>query len=195
MSQPYIPRDNLTMKARRENFRARSVYKLEELDKKYKLLKQGMRVLDIGAAPGSWLQYTSKKIGDKGTVIGLDIKEIKPIALNVKTYVRDVTNLESIESILKTFGWKDVDLLLSDIAPSTTGIAEIDHGKSLELNHMVFEVSKKFLKPEGKLVMKVFEGKDFKQFLKLLETHYKKIIVTKSHASRERSKEMYIICQ
>jgi 23S rRNA (uridine2552-2'-O)-methyltransferase len=195
MPKPYQPNDILAQKARKENFRARSVYKLQELDAKYHLIQPGMHVLDVAAAPGSWMQYTVKKLGPNGHVLGLDLQEIEAIAGNVTTVVCDISNDNEIEKALADLGWVNVDLVLSDIAPSTTGISELDHGRSIDLNTIIYKAAKKFLKPGGRVVMKVFEGSTFQDFIKELRRNFKKVVVTKAKASRDRSKELYVICQ
>ena len=194
MSKPYIPNDKLSQKARKENYRARSVYKLMELDHKFRLIKPKTRVLDLAAAPGSWSQYCSEKIGDTGHVLGLDLQEIKYIAPNVTTAICDITYESRVGEQIKKLGWDKVDLILSDIAPSTTGIPNVDHGRSIELNTHIFELSKLFLKPKGNLVMKVFDGEDFTIFINMLKRYFSHVDRYKAKSSRERSKEIYVIC-
>lgn len=194
MSKPYIPNDKLTKKAKKENFRARSIYKLQELDHRYRLVQPGMKILDIAAAPGSWSQYCSEKVGEAGHILSVDIQEIKPIAQNVTTAVCDMRNIEEVKNELNKLGWEKVDLIISDIAASTTGIIAIDHSRSIELNTAIFETSKGFLKPGKKLVMKVFDGSDFTKFIQKLHTHFSKVETYRAKSSRERSKEVYVIC-
>lgn len=194
MPKPYTPNDKFSQKARHKGFRARSVFKLEELDQKFNLIEDGMSVLDLGAAPGSWLQYTSERIGSAGLAIGIDLKEISPIANNVITYPADVTDIKRIKQILKKFNLDKVDLILSDIAPNTTGIKYVDQKRSVELNQAIVETAKSFLQPRGKLVMKVFSGEDLTQFIKDLKKIFRNVSVTKVDASRDRSREVYIIC-
>lgn len=195
MPKAYTPNDKWSQKAKREQFRARSVYKLKELDAKFHLLAPGMKVLDIGAAPGSWLQYTAQNIGPEGHVLGLDLQEIAPVGDNVTTGVCDITKPEEIQAILKVLGWEKVDLILSDIAPSTTGVAEVDQKRSVDLNRAIFAASKLFLKPSGNLVLKVFDGRDFQIFIKELKAHFRETTVHKPHASRDRSREVYVLCR
>ena len=123
MSKPYIPNDKLTQKAKSQGYRARSVYKLQELDAKYHLIKPGMKILDLAAAPGSWLQYASKKVGPTGQVVGMDLQNIDQIATNVKTFVCDITDVKKVTDILGGIRLDKVYLILSDIAPRTTGIS------------------------------------------------------------------------
>lgn len=195
MPRPYTPNDKLAQKARHRGFRARSVFKLEELDEKFNLIEEGMAVLDLGSAPGSWLQYTAGKIGPDGLAIGIDLKEIAPIAHNTITYVADITDIKRIKQILSKFNLDKVDLILSDIAPNTTGIKYVDQKRSVELNQAIAGTAKQFLVPRGKLVMKVFSGEDLPQFIKDLKRMFRNVAVTKVDASRDRSREVYIICQ
>lgn len=191
MPKPYNPHDKLMLKAREEGFRARSVYKLQELDERFSLLKNGMQVLDVGAAPGSWLQYASLKIGPRGVAIGVDLKEIEPVAANVQTHVLDIGDLEALEQKLQT---KKFNLILSDIAPNTTGIPGLDSKRSVELSRMVVDIAKNWLKPSGNLVMKVFEGSDFPAFLQSIRPLFRTVKALKVTASRDRSKEIYVVC-
>lgn len=193
MSKPYNPQDKWMKKAKNEGFRARSVYKLEELDLEFDIIKPGMTVLDIGAAPGSWLQYAAKKIGPTGKALGLDLQRIKPIAGNIETKVCDVLDSNQMEKALKDYG--QFDLIISDLAPSTSGIKYLDQQRSLDLDRATFETAKTYLKPNGVLIMKIFMGPDMDKFKKELKSYFKRVYVSKPKASRERSKETYIICQ
>ena len=194
MPKPYIPNDKWSRKAAEEGYRARSVYKLQELDERFDLIHPRMKILDVGAAPGSWLQYVSKKVGPEGMVLGIDLKPIVHIAGNVKTAVCDLTDTIAVGSALASVGWDKADLILSDIAPNTSGIKDIDQWKSVELSRLVFELSKKFLRPSGTLVMKVFRGKSFDPFIAEIKAHFPRINVVSVEASRDRSREVYVVC-
>ncbi|MFH1670264.1 MAG: RlmE family RNA methyltransferase [Patescibacteria group bacterium] len=192
MPKRYIPNDNWSQKAQKEGYRARSVYKLKELDERFKLLKPNMKVLDLGAAPGSWLQYTAQKVGPKGKVIGIDLQEIEPID-GVKTFQQDITDLEGIVTILKSERVDHVDLILSDLAPSTSGIQDVDQWKSIKLSQSVLDVARKFLKPGGTCVLKVLRGADFDKFLMIVKNEWKSVKSAQVKASRDRSKEIYLV--
>lgn len=194
MPKPYTPNDRWSRKAKFEGYRARSVYKLEELDLRFNLFKSGQRVMDVGAAPGSWLQYIAQKVGKKGVVIGIDIQEIESVADNVKNYVLDVNDLEGIKKILAENNLDKVDLVVSDIAPNTTGIKSLDQAKSVELSRMVFEVGKRYLEDSGKLIMKVFEGMELIKFIKELKSYYRFVRVIKVGTTRSSSNEVYLVC-
>lgn len=193
MPKPYIPNDKWSRRAAEEGFRARSVYKLQEMDERFGLLRSGMKVLDLGAAPGSWLQYVSKRIGNEGMVLGLDLKEIAHINGNVKTRVCDITDEKAVDAALASLGWTQVDLVLSDLAPNTTGIKDVDQWRSVELNRGVLTIAKRVLRKGGTVVMKVFRGKSFDDFTADVKRGYPAIKVISVDASRDRSREVYVI--
>ncbi len=195
MSKPYIPNDKWARRAKEEGFRARSVYKLEELDRKFHLLKSGMRVLDIGAAPGSWLQYASGRVGERGSILGLDLQPIDFVAANVRTIVCDVADTDAVGKAITNLGWQKADIILSDIAPSTSGIKDVDQWRSIELNQTVLALALLWLKPGGAVVMKVFRGADFDEFMAEVRAQFQKVRVSTVAASRDRSREVYVICR
>ncbi len=194
MPKPYIPNDKWSQRAAKEGYLARSVYKLMELDARYELIRPGLRVLDIGAAPGSWLQYTSDKLGPNGRVLGLDLKPIKDIAPNVTTKVIDVFDDAAVSNAIAEMSWKHVDLVLSDIAPNTSGIKDVDQWRSIELNRKIAAIAQKYLRGHGAVVMKVFRGKDFDAFTHELKTQFGRLKVMSALASRDRSREVYVVC-
>ncbi|MDD5623840.1 MAG: RlmE family RNA methyltransferase [Candidatus Peribacteraceae bacterium] len=193
MPKPYVPNDAWSRKAAKEGYRARSVYKLMELDRRFHLLRPGMIVLDLAAAPGSWLQYTAKCIGSKGRGIGIDLQPIKPIAENVRTFEQDIMDTNAIQKILAGEKVAHVDLVLSDIAPSTSGVRDVDQWRSIELNQAVIAVADRFLKPGNLCVLKVFRGADFDAFLRDLKHTWDDVRLAQVQASRDRSKEVYIV--
>jgi len=187
-------RDAFYRKAKREGYRSRAVYKLKEIDRKFRILRRGQKVVDLGAAPGGWLQYIAESIGNKGTVIGVDIKEIAPLPYeNVKILKADVFQENIEEKILKLLGSK-ADVILSDLSPKISGVWEVDVAKSVAMCERVIELSRKLLKRNGKLVMKVFEGVDTKRVFSSLERDFSFIKLFKPAASRKKSSELYIIC-
>lgn len=195
MPKPYQPNDKWSQKAAAEGYRARSVYKLMELDQKFHLLRPGMTVLDCGAAPGSWLQYVSQKIGPSGKAVGLDLTAIEPVADNVKTFQMDLEDLAGIRRILTEEGMQQVDSVLSDIAPNTSGIKDVDQWRSVELSMAVISVARQHLKPTGACVMKVFRGADFDELLADARSAFRDVRVTLAKASRDRSREVYVVCR
>ena len=187
--------DKWTLRAREAGFRARSAYKLIELDQRFHLLHKGMKVLDLAAAPGSFSQYASEQVGLKGKILALDIQPIKKIADNVTTKVCDITDSQAVEQALVAEGWKQVDLILSDVAPNISGITYVDQKRSVELNQAIVGIAQKYLKPRSSLVMKIFEGEGVPKFLKQLKAHFKSVKMVKVAASREGSREAYIVCK
>ena len=193
MPKRYIPNDNWSRKAAELGFRARSVFKLQELNEKFKLIRPGMTVVDLGAAPGSWLQYASGKMKVESgkltsKVIGVDLQEIEPIE-HVETHVLDITDHKALQTILP----KQADLILSDLAPKTSGIQDVDQWKSIELSQAVLDVARVHLKPGGWCVMKVLRGADFDEFLRECKAEWKTVKTCIPKACRDRSKEIYIL--
>lgn len=186
-------KDHYFEKAKKENFLARSVYKLEEIDNKYQILNKGDKVFDLGYHPGSWIQYTAKKITDKGLVVGIDIKEINKkldVYSNVRVFQKDVNDIKDLNEL----GVEDkFDVLVSDMAPNTTGIKSVDQIRSLQLVEMVFYHLPKFLKTDGHLVVKVFDSHDAQMFLKEQKSIFKSINFLKPKSTRSVSKEFFVI--
>lgn len=197
MPKRYTPNDSWARKAAEEGYRARSVYKLKELDEKYRLIKSGMTVLDLGAAPGSWLQYVNEKCrikNDKCRIIGVDLQEIEPIE-GVETYIADMTDANAINAILHPtpHPTPSIDLILSDLAPKTSGIKDVDQWKSIELSQAVLQIAEKHLKKGGHCVMKILRGADFDEFLRDCKQHWKNVRTCIPKACRDRSKEIYVV--
>lgn len=193
MPKPYNPNDKWSQKAAAAGYRARSVFKLMELDERHHLLEPGMKVLDLGAAPGSWLQYEAEAIGPKGIAIGIDLTEIAPIAENVFTYQQDLTDIPGIRKIVESHGIKEVDLILSDAAPNTSGVADIDQWRSVELTRAIMDTAIAMLRPGGKAVAKIFRGADFDEFVNTLKKQFRMMKVVHVQATRDRSKEVYLV--
>lgn len=186
-------KDHYFNKAKQENYLARSIYKLEEIDQKYKVLKKGNLVVDFGYYPGSWIQYTSKTIGEEGKVVGIDIQEVnKKLAgiSNVRVYQKDIFNISDLQQL-------DVedqfDVVLSDMAPSTTGVQSLDQIRSLNLVESVFGLLPKFLKPGGNFVIKVFDSQHAQDFLKEQKKLFNEFHYLKPKSTRSVSKEFFVI--
>lgn len=183
-------KDYFYYKAKKENYPARSVYKLEEIDKSYHIFKKGFKVLDLGCSPGGWTKYCSEKVGGDGKVVGVDKQELKLHGLeNVVFLEEDIFKLD-IEKIKQSS--PNFDVVLSDMAPSTTGIREVDQARSLELAKQAFSIAQKLLKPKGHFVCKIFQGQDVKAFLKEVELHFETVKIVKPESSRKESFEVFI---
>jgi len=184
-------RDRFFRQAKAEGFRARSAYKLQELQEKYRLLKPGARVLDLGAAPGSWSQFAAKIVGPRGRIVAVDLQPIAPIS-GVRTFTGDMLLAETQDRMVAELGGP-ADVVLSDAAPSTSGIALTDHVRSIELARAALSVAERTLRPGGSFVVKVFRGPDFDEFLKSVRAHFSTVKVSIPEATRKESREAYII--
>lgn len=195
MPKPYTPNDKWSQRAAKEGFRARSVYKLQELDQRFGLLRPGMIVLDLGAAPGSWLQETSAKIGPEGKAIGFDLQAIHEVAPNVSVHRIDITDEPAVAEALEEEDVGFVDLVLSDIAPSTSGVKDVDQWRSVELAQASIHVAERYLKSKCMCVVKVFRGADFDELLREMKQkgQWSDVRVVKVTASRDRSREVYLV--
>jgi 23S rRNA (uridine2552-2'-O)-methyltransferase len=180
--------DKFYRKAKDLGFRARSVFKLEELIEKYHIVKKGDYVLDLGASPGSWMQYLSKF----AYVFGVDISPIDPIP-NTKSMILDVFDKDAVAKI-KTVSDK-FDVVVSDMAPKTCGKIEIDQYKSFELCERAFHIAQKVLKVNGNFLCKIFQSREADEFYRELKKHFVFAKTSKPEASRAHSKEIYIICK
>jgi 23S rRNA (uridine2552-2'-O)-methyltransferase len=178
--------------AKQEGYRSRSAYKLIQLNNSYHFLKFNDIVIDIGCAPGGWLQVTRKEIGVGGKVIGIDLKEVSPIkdVITLRGDIEDQILVDQLCKILKS----KADVLLSDLAPNVSGIWDIDQFRQISLTKSAFHVAKKVLRKGGKCVFKVFEGNCLKELKDELKLYFDKIYLSKPNASRHVSSELYIIC-
>ena len=180
--------DHYSQQAKKERFPARSVYKLEEIQKKHRLIKKGDTVLDLGCAPGSWLLYAAKLTGPKGRVIGVDLKPVTiQVSLHIKIISADVFTLD-IESLEKDF-----NVVLSDMAPATTGHKAVDAARSYNLCETALKIAQSILLPGGSFVCKIFQGPDFNLFLDAVRSGFKGLKIFKPQSSRKASKEIYVI--
>lgn len=188
----YNPRDHYFKKAKKENFAARSVFKLEEIDQKLKILRPGQTVLDLGAAPGSWSQYASAKIGPKGRLLGVDLTPIKLSLPNATFIAADLRDL-NLEDVFGEYGFTPpFGVVLSDMAPKTTGIKVTDQARSLELCELALDVARRFLQIKGHFVCKLFHSDDFTAFREQMKMLFEKVDVVKPKATRQISKEIFL---
>ncbi len=180
-------KDYYTRKSREEGYYARSVYKIKELNKKYKLIKQGDKVLDIGCSPGGWVQAALEVVGRKGYVVGIDLEKVKVKAENFRFIQGDIYENKILEDI------EVVDVVLSDTAPKTSGVRELDQGRSIDLARIALDIAKKKLKAEGNFVCKVFQGKEYPDYIREVKKEFSFVKTSKPEASKSGSKEMYVI--
>ena len=184
--------DPFVQQAKLHGYRSRSAYKLLEIDAKDKLLKPGMRVVDLGAAPGGWSQVAAQKIGASGQVFALDVLEM--LGLPGVTFIQGDFTEDSVLAELKLkLAGQPVDLVISDIAPNISGIPLADQAKSYYLAELALDFAVSHLKPEGCFLVKVFQGGDFDQYLKTMRVHFRQVPIRKPEASRTQSKEVYLL--
>jgi len=186
--------DPYVQKARQEGWRSRAVYKLQEIDDKDGLFKSGMCVVDLGAAPGGWSQWTTHKVGKKGEVFALDILPVEPFA-GVTFIQGDFREEEVYSALLASLDGRDVDVVISDMAPNMSGNKGVDIPRAMYLVELCVDLADQVLKKNGDLLMKVFQGEGYDQLLATLKSKYKKVITRKPDASRSRSKEIYLLAR
>jgi len=188
--------DAYVKQARHEGYRSRAVYKLEELDQRDHLLRPGISIVDLGAAPGGWCQYIERKLGQKVRIVATDILPMDPVAGTNFTFVlgdfREAPVLEAIEAAV---GAAKVDLVLSDMAPNISGVDAADQAGTVHLAELALEFARARLKPSGALVVKLFQGEGFDGFLKNLRLTFAKVTLRKPKASRPRSREIYLVAR
>jgi len=185
-------KEHFYKKAKKEGFRARSAYKLKEIQKKYNIVKKNDVVLDLGCAPGGWSQVAKELVGNNGQVVGIDLSSVKPID-DVFFIKGDMTDDDSIGKIKNVIVKKDVDVVLSDMSPDISGNYDMDQARSIYLCKKALDTSKVFLKKDGCFVCKAFEGKDIDSFIKILKTNFRKVKRFSPKSSRKSSSEIYII--
>jgi 23S rRNA (uridine2552-2'-O)-methyltransferase len=186
-------RDYYYKKAKEEKYRSRASYKLLQTVEKYHFIKDGDIVVDLGAAPGGWVQAARKIVGSKGFVLGVDLREIEPFTEhNVRTIIGDVGEQETMERILE-FLPRKADAVISDVSPNISGIWEVDHARQIDLAQQALNIAFDTLKPCGNFFVKVFQGDMLDDFVKKVENHFQVVKVIKPEASRGKSSEMLIL--
>lgn len=191
MPKPYQVQDRWFREAKRLGYRARSAFKLLEIQEKFKILKSGISVLDLGAAPGSWLQIEEEIVGPKGAIIGVDLQKIEPLRF-AKTAVLNAFSSE-LDEYLDSVHPQPFSVILSDMAPATTGTFSVDQYRSVELCLRVLEVAKKRLKPGGAMVAKIFLGEDFNDFWGEVKPLFQSSACFKPKSCRDRSFEQFAV--
>ncbi len=184
-------KDHYYRKAKKEKYRSRASFKLKQLNKKFNIIKRGDVVLEIGAAPGGWTQVLREIVTGKGFVLGVDLKNIKPLKFeNVKTIKGDFTKDEVIDEIKGII--HGADAVVSDASPDISGVWDIDHFRSVELSRGALSIARDILKPGGNFLVKVFQGAETEEFFREVKETFSYTKRTKPKASREQSSEIYI---
>jgi 23S rRNA (uridine2552-2'-O)-methyltransferase len=186
--------DPFVKQAQREGYRSRSAYKLTELNEKDRLIRPGMRIMDLGSAPGGWSQVAGKLVGAKGRVLATDILPMEPVK-NVDFIQGDFTDEAVVARLLEWLGGEKFDLIVSDIAPNITGIDSADQASSMYFLELALDTVRKTLKPGASFVAKMFQGAGSDQYVKELRSSFEKVLIRKPAASRAESREVYIVAK
>jgi 23S rRNA (uridine2552-2'-O)-methyltransferase len=186
LSDPYVKRAN------QEGYRSRAAYKLMEIDGRDHLLAPGMTVVDLGAAPGSWSQVAARKIGPSGRLIALDVLEMEPLP-GVSFIRGDFREDATLAALTEALEGRQVDLVISDMAPNLSGIDVADQARSMHLAELALAFARERLKPGGNFLVKVFQGEGFESFLREMRACFEQVVTRKPKASRDRSNEIYLL--
>ena len=186
--------DHWVKEATRLGYRSRAAFKLLELAEKDKLFRPGMRVVDLGSAPGSWTQVLRQKLGPSAVVVAIDLLPMDPIhgVVFVQGDFREPEGLAAVESAL---GGGKVDLVVSDLAPNLSGVEAADQARSVHLGELALDFAERWLQPGGDMVVKAFQGEGFMELQRTIQTHFDKVYARKPKASRDRSREVYLVAK
>ncbi len=185
--------DHFYKKAKEEGYRSRAAYKLKQLDEKYNILQNSDTVLDLGSAPGGWLQVAREKVGEEGFVLGIDLEEIEKFQYsNIRTITADITEPETINLIQKNLP-KSPNVILSDASPNISGVWDVDHARSIELGRTCLSIAEKSFQTKGNILIKVFQGEFFTDLLNEAKQKFDFCKSSKPEASRDESAEIYIV--
>ena len=186
--------DTYVKRAQAAGLRSRAVFKLEEIQQRDRILKPGMTVLDLGAAPGGWSEYAAKVLGGKGRIIALDVLPMDPIP-GVEFIQADFSTDEAIAALRQRLEGGKADLVLSDIAPNMSGVADVDQARVMYLAELALEFAHEVLRPGGSFLVKVFQGQGFQEYMRMLRADFEKVASRKPSASRNRSAELYLLAR
>ena len=192
---PYRPQDGFFRKAKREGYRSRAAYKLLEINQRFRLIRAGHAVVDLGAAPGGWLQVAAELVGPKGRVLGFDLQSIQPLSgRNVQAYELDLLTEDAAERITDLLGGAS-DCVLSDMAPRLSGIRDADHQRALDLARKAYEIARAVLKPRGAFLFKTFTGAGVEALVEEMSGRFQTVQRVRSGATRKGSSEIYVVAR
>lgn len=186
--------DHWVKEATRLGYRSRSAFKLLELAEKDKLFRPGMRVVDLGAAPGSWAQVLRERLGPRATIVAIDLLPMDPVR-GVTFLQGDFREDEGLAAVATALAGRKVDLVVSDLAPNLSGVESADQARSVHLGELALEFAQKWLQPGGDLVVKAFQGEGFQEFQRAMQEHFAEVYARKPKASRDRSREVYLVAK
>ncbi len=178
--------------ARKDGYRSRAAYKLLEIQEKLKLIQPGMKVVDLGAAPGGWTQIAANLVGESGHVVALDLLEMDPV-FNATIIQGDFLEQSVLDQLLSTLNDSVVDLVISDMAPNMSGMSAVDQPKGMALVELALDCASQILKPGGDFLTKAFQGEGFDEFVKDVRSQFKTVVIKKPKPSRDRSRELYVL--
>ncbi|MBT3010232.1 MAG: 23S rRNA (uridine(2552)-2'-O)-methyltransferase RlmE [Candidatus Thiodiazotropha sp. (ex Lucina aurantia)] len=185
-------KDEYVKQAQKAGYRSRAAFKLLEIQKKDNIFKPGMKVVDLGAAPGGWCQVARELVGEKGRIVAMDILPMDPMA-GVEFIQGDFREAQPLEELEKSLDGEAVDLVISDMAPNVTGIASVDQPRAIYLCELALDFAREVLKPGGCFVVKIFQGEGFDAYLKALRRDFKRVVSRKPSSSRAKSREVYLV--
>ncbi len=186
--------DVYVLRARQEGYRSRAAYKLIEINEKHDLLRPGVAIVDLGAAPGGWSQIAARHVGTGGRVIATDILPMEPLQ-NVEFVQGDFTEETVYESLVAMLGEQRAGLVISDMAPNSSGMKTVDQPRALYLAELALDMARRVLRPDGDFLVKVFQGAGSEQFIKEIRGTFGKVIIVKPKASRPKSREVYVLAR
>jgi 23S rRNA (uridine2552-2'-O)-methyltransferase len=186
--------DEFVKRAQREGFRSRAVYKLDEIQHKDRILKPGMTIVDLGAAPGGWSQYAARVLRGQGRIIAMDILPMEPLD-GVELLQGDFREDEVLEALMEKIDDRAIDLVMSDMAPNISGMEAVDQPRSMYLAELAVDFAAQVLREGGDLLFKAFQGEGFDDLVKLLRGQYRQVRIRKPKASRPRSREVYVLAR
>lgn len=189
----YQQKDGYHRMAKKEGYKSRASFKLIQLNKKFNLIKKGYSVLDLGAAPGGWMQIASTFVGETGLVVGVDLKLVKEKFPNSYFVQGDIFEDETINKVKEIK--EEFNTIISDMAPNTSGIRSLDHQKSIDLCYRALELSSNLLQYKGNLLIKIFQGESTKELIDDLKNEFHYVKISKPESSRSASRETYVICK
>jgi 23S rRNA (uridine2552-2'-O)-methyltransferase len=186
-------RDHYRRLAKDQGYRSRAAYKLKQINDSYRILKRGNRVIDIGCAPGGWVQVATKEVSPGGRVVGIDLKEVEPVA-GATIFQGSIDDPAAVAKMVEALGNEKADVILSDLAPNVSGMWEVDHARQIDLTRSALALAKQVLKAGGDAVFKVFEGEFLNELKGEMKASFGKVLVSKPTASRQESSELYLVC-
>ncbi|MCZ6559624.1 MAG: 23S rRNA (uridine(2552)-2'-O)-methyltransferase RlmE [Gammaproteobacteria bacterium] len=185
-------KDEYVLRAQKEGWRSRAVYKLMEIQEKEKLLRPGMTVIDLGAAPGGWSQYATSLLDGRGSILALDLLAMDSLP-EVEFIQGDFTEQAVLEQLLERLGERKADLVMSDMAPNMSGMNAVDQPRAIYLAELTLDLAQKVLKPGGFMLVKLFHGQGFDEYVATVKKGFGRVKVRKPKASRPRSRETYLL--